>query len=389
MFDRKIEEYIQSIRGRYQAITLLGPRQSGKSTLAKKLFSDFEYCSLEELDIREIAQKDPRAFFSKRLGNTIIDEIQRVPDLLSYLQGILDDKKDQRQWILTGSNSLLLSEKITQSLAGRTRILQVLPLSYHEIPKEQRSLDIDQILFCGGYPRIYDEKLRPEEWLSDYIQSYVEKDVRSMLQISNLNQFQKYIQVLASRAGQLMNYSSFQSDVGITHSTAASWLSVLESSYIVFKLAPHFKNFSKRITKSPKVYFWDTGVLCHLLKIRNTEQLERHPLRGHIFENWVVSELHKNYLWVGRQAPLYFWRDQSGHEIDIVIDCSTHLFPIEIKSSQTFHTHFTKTIEWFNKLQNNENKSGLVIYGGNAQTSFSDSEVYPWNSDFNLILKED
>jgi len=378
MFDRDLELHLAKISDNYKIITIMGPRQSGKSTLAKKFYTSYDYCSLEDPDNKDRAVNDPKGFLQSKKENTILDEIQRVPDLLSYLQTIVDDKSDNRKWVLTGSNSLLMSEKISQSLAGRSRIITCLPLSFNEIPKKLKSTELDQNIFTGGYPRIYDENLQANIWCSDYIQTYIEKDLRQMLNIVDLSVFEKFLSLLAGRVGNLLNFSSFTNDVGVSHSTASSWLSVLEASYITFRLPPHFKNFSKRIIKSPKCYFWDTGLLCSLLRINNFDQLFTHPLKGAIFENWVISEYSKKYYNLGLRPPLYFWRDQSGHEIDIVIDKSTHLYPIEIKSSSTFNPNFIKNINWFNDLQ--EFSQGEVIYGGTDSYEFKGVNIKSWNS---------
>ncbi len=267
MYPRNIETYLSEIANKYKSITLIGPRQSGKTTLARKYFTGFEYFNFENPDTRDIALYDPGQFLSGITSSVILDEMQRVPELLSYLQEILDNQDDQRQFILTGSNNLKFSEKVSQSLAGRTRILHVLPFAWNEIPQEIRHDDLYQTLLHGGYPRIYKEQLDPTEWLADYFTTYVEKDVRNIINIENLRAFDTYLRLLAGRVGQLVNYSSLSGDAGITHPTAQKWLSALEVSYICFVLQPHFRNFNKRITKAPKVYFYDTGLLCYLLRI--------------------------------------------------------------------------------------------------------------------------
>ncbi len=378
MYKRIIEDYIQDIKNKYRAITLTGPRQSGKTTLAKKLFPKYQYVSLENPDNRHRIELDPKGFLNSLKTSTILDEVQKFPDLLSYLQEILDDKKDSRQFILTGSNSLLLSEKMSQSLAGRSRILTILPLQMEELPQKERPKSIDSAMWKGFYPRIYDEQLNPRDWLADYYATYIEKDVRTLLKVDNLNLFDRFIRLVAGRTGQLVNYSSLSNDVGVSQPTADSWMSVLQASYILFTLQPHFKNFSKRIIKSPKIYFYDTGLLCYLLRIENEEQLFSHPQRGHIFENWVISYYLKKYFNEGKEAPLYFWRDQHGHEVDLVIDKSNGLDLIEIKSSQTFNNEFLKNLKWLGKVQ--KKPGGTVIYGG--EETFQLQEVFrvqSWN----------
>ncbi len=339
MYTRNVEKYIARIQSRYRCITIMGPRQSGKTTVSQKLFPDFDYFTFESPELRSRVLLDPKSFL-KAISSSIFDEVQKVPELLSYLQEILDDSSDSRRFILTGSNNLLLHEKISQSLAGRTRIIELFPLEREELPREERPEDMYHTLFFGGYPRIFDEKLNPTEWLEDYYRTYVERDVRLLLNIGDLAIFDRFIRLCAGRAGQLINYDSLASDAGISQPTAKSWLSVLQASYICFLLEPHYRNFNKRIIKSPKLYFTDTGLLSYLLRITSPDQLIAYPLIGSIFENWVIAELKKRFHHDGRQAPLYFWRDQHGHEVDLVVDRGTPLFPIEIKSGQTFQKDF-------------------------------------------------
>ncbi len=376
MFRRHITDKLLIYKERYKAIALVGPRQSGKTTLAKSVFPKHKYLSLEDPDLRIRALEDPKQFLISIDSDCILDEVQNVPELLSYLQGILDDAEDTRQFILTGSNSFKLNEKISQSLAGRIKILNILPLLYWEIPQDLQRSSLDEVLRFGSYPRIYKENLDPFEWCSDYYNTYVQKDLRSLVNITDLTQFDRFIRVCAGRASQLTQFSSIASEVGISQPTANKWSSVLETSFIIFRLQPHFKNFNKRIIKSPKIYFYDTGLLCYLLRIQSQEQLSTHPLRGAIFENWIISELQKSFLSTGIESPLYFWRDQHGHEIDLVIDTPPILHPIEIKSGITFQPEWTKNLDWLNKLQNH-NKS-TIFYGGTDNFTFKDSAIVSW-----------
>lgn len=376
MFPRAIESKLLQYKDKYRAIALVGPRQSGKTTLARSCFPDYDYLSLENPDIRARAIEDPKGLLSSIAGNVILDEIQQTPDILSYLQEILDDKQDLRSFILTGSNSLQLNQRISQSLAGRVRILRILPFYRQELPKSEQNTDLNTTLFFGGYPRIYDEKLEPNEWFADYYNTYVQKDVRSLIQIENLSQFDRFIRVTAGHAGHLSNHASIASDVGVQQPTITRWISVLEASFLLFRLEPHFRNFSKRIIKSSKYYFYDTGLLCYLLRISSPEQLDTHPLRGAIFENWVAAEAHKMLYSSGREPALYFWRDQHGHEVDLVTDFSTHLFPTEIKSGATFQATWLKNIDWFNKLQHFS--ESCVVYGGRESFSFKDTRIVSW-----------
>jgi uncharacterized protein len=380
VYKRNIEKYLSSISGKYKCITLIGPRQSGKTTLAQDFFKGYEYYSFENPDTRDAAYYDPRRFLAGIKSSAILDEIQRVPELVSYLQGLIDDQHDKRQFVLTGSNNLKISEQIAQSLAGRTRILEILPFARSEFPPKLRFDDIDSTLFYGSYPRIYVEDLEPTAWLGDYLVTYVEKDIRNIINIEDLRAFDNFLRLVAGRVGQLVNYSSLSGDAGITHPTVRKWLSALEASYICFILQPHFKNFNKRITKAPKVYFYDTGLLCYLLRINDIDQLKIHPLRGEIFENWVISEFLKHYANTGRQAPLYFWRDQHGHEVDLVIDKGLHLDLVEIKSGMTFSKDFFKNINWLNNLQDRNN--GVCIYGGEKEIDLGSQMVIPWSASF-------
>ena len=377
MYKRHLEEKISKLIQQYECITLVGPRQSGKTTLCRKLFPDYQYFSFESPDVLDIFDYDPRGFLNGIKQNAIFDEVQKVPKLLSYLQEILDDRNDKRKFILTGSNNLKLSRNVSQTLAGRTRILQLLPLQRDEIPDEHQQKTLDTCIFFGSYPRIYDEKLDPTDWLGDYFQTYVERDVRDTINIVDLKRFNQFIRLLGGRVGQLMSFSSLGSDAGVTQPTAKSWFSALESTYICFSLEPHFKKFNKRITKAPKIYFYDTGLLCYLLRIKNSEQLSLHPLKGQIFENWVIAEYMKYFFHQGKEAPLYFWRDQHGHEVDLVIDKGTHLDLVEIKSGQTFQKDFMKNIQWLNKLQNRT--EGKCIYGGSNILNVQNIVIEPWD----------
>jgi predicted AAA+ superfamily ATPase len=378
MFQRKYSKLLEESKDKYKAIALLGPRQSGKTTLAKFSFPEYEYLSLENPDTRIRAIEDPRQFLRSIRSNCILDEIQNTPELLSYLQEILDTKDDQRKFILTGSNSFQINEKISQSLAGRVRIITILPLLPSEIPTSKKPASLDKALYTGLYPRIHNESLPPETWHADYYNTYIQKDVRSLLAIKDIMQFDRFIRICAGRAACISEYSSMASEVGISQPTAVSWSSVLESSYLIFRLQPHFKNFNKRIIKSPKIYFYDTGLLCYLLRIQSPEQLSTHPLRGAIFENWIVSIFQKVFITQGKEPPTYFWRDQHGHEVDIVLDQSSSLFPVEIKSGSTFTKEWIDTLNWFTKLQGTSDSA--LVYGGSNSFGFKECSVISWDT---------
>ena len=376
MFDRLLESHIQKLIKQYKCITLIGPRQSGKTTLAKKLFPNFQYFTFESPDSRDAFESDPRGFLKGLKGSCIFDEVQKLPIILSYLQEVLDDKADQRRFILTGSNNLQLSSKVSQTLSGRTAILKVLPLQREEIPVEFRKNDMDNTLLYGSYPRIYDEQLDPTFWFSNYYQTYVERDVRDTINITDLSAFNNFVRLLAGRVGQLVNYNSLGGDAGISQPTAKSWLSAMETTFICFRLQPHFKNFSKRIIKAPKIYFYDTGLLCYILRVKSIDELATHPLKGAVFENWVIAEQVKQYYNRAEEVPLYFWRDQHGHEVDLVVDNGQFLELIEIKMGQTFQKDFLKNMKWLNQLQGIE--SGKCIYGGDKKFEIGGYSIVPW-----------
>ncbi|MCB0340852.1 MAG: ATP-binding protein [Pseudobdellovibrionaceae bacterium] len=356
MIQRSLKTVVERALQQYPVVTLTGPRQSGKTTLARSMFPNFEYYSLEDPDVRQRAQTDPRAFLDQVKTSVILDEIQRTPDLTSYIQGIVDSPDNHRKFVLTGSRQLLLMEAVSQSLAGRTRVFELLPFSLSEIFNQIKSenLTIHDVLFRGGYPRIWDKSLSPTEWHKEYFRLYVERDIRSIVKIMDLDKFELFMRLSAGRIGQLLNLNSLGNEAGVTQPTAESWLSAMKTTFIAFTLQPHFINFNKRIVKTPKLYFYDTGLLCYLLGIIEAKQLEVHPLRGLIFENFVVAELIKREHHLGREPRYYFWRDQKGHEVDLLRDDSTTLYPIEIKMAQTFQPSFIDHLNHFNSLQKNK-----------------------------------
>lgn len=397
MIQRHLEHYLQKVRHQYPVLTVIGPRQSGKSTLVRHIFSDYSYTSLEDPNARHLALEDPTAFFHRHGDRVIIDEVQRVPDLLSFIQTMVDEPDFKGQFVLTGSHQFLLMEKVTQSLAGRTVIAKLLPLSHREFlvkppflfqplpsgPSKTipRLNSLDQAIYQGGYPRIHDKKLSPTNWLQQYVETYVERDVRQLLHVDQLDLFDRFIRLCAGRVGQLLNLASLGNDCGISQPTARSWLSVLQASFVTFTLAPHFRNFHKRLIKAPKLYFYDTGLLCYLLKINDPQRLEDHPFRGAIFENWVISELMKSYWNQGEEAPLYFWRDSNGNEVDLIIDRGETLYPIEIKSALTFHADFIKTLCLLNELQGISSAAllGECLYAGIESFPFKGYLVRSWS----------
>lgn len=379
MIKRNVEPKLKQLAKKMPAIAVIGPRQAGKTTLVRSVFPDKPYVSLEDLDIREFAQTDPRRFLDQYQEGAIFDEIQQVPSLLSYLQTIIDNNPKNGQFILTGSHNYLLQQHVSQTLAGRVAMLTLLPLSIEELQKSHnKDTSLENYLFTGFYPRIYDQDLSPSEWYSSYIKTYVERDVRLIKNISDLHLFQKFIKLCAGRIGQILNLSSLANDCGITHNTAKAWISILESSYIVFLLQPHYKNFSKRLIKMPKLYFYDTGVASALLNVTSIQQLKTHYLYGGLFESFAISELMKLRFNKGLSPNCYFWRDRLGHEIDCIIEQGEQLIPIEMKAGKTIVSDYFKGLKYWTTLADMSPEQGYVIYGGSENQQRSHGKVVSW-----------
>ncbi|MBI4653157.1 ATP-binding protein [Candidatus Kuenenbacteria bacterium] len=378
---RDAQKIIQKLIRQYPAIVLTGPRQSGKSTLAKHLLPNVIYASLEDLDEREFARSDPRGFLKRFEQGGIIDEIQKSPELMSYLQSFLDNKKKKAPIILTGSAQLTLLANVSQTLAGRTAIIELLPLSYQELKKSNIiPASLNKLFLKGFYPRLYKEKINQSDWYQDYVKTYIERDLRDLLKIHNLGTFQRFLKMCAGRAGQILNLSSLANDCGISHSTALAWLNILEATYIIFRLEPHYKNFSKRLIKSPKLFFYDTGLLCFLLGAQSAVELETHLFRGAIMENWVAIELIKTRYNIHKSKNCYFWRDNKGNEIDFIIEHGQKLIPIEIKSGLTVASDFLKNIAYWSKLAGNLAEKGYLIYGGEVDQFRANINILGWKS---------
>lgn len=374
MIPRKAQQELKYLAAIFKAVAVIGPRQSGKTTLVRHLFAEKPYANLENPDTRQFAAEDPRGFLENYPNGAIFDEVQRVPELFSYLQEILDNQQQNGNYILTGSNNFLLQENISQSLAGRVGYLELLPLSLQEIDTGNKTAD--ELLLAGGYPSIYQQNLPPSKWYANYIRTYVERDVRQIKNIGNLQKFEKFLRLCAGRVGQLLNMSSLSVEVGVDVKTIDSWLSILETSFVVFRLQPFHKNYNKRIVKMPKLYFYDVGLACALIGIENTNQLQLHPFRGALFENLVILEALKQRLNAGKPAHLSFWRDNVGHEIDLLINTPSALIPIEIKSGKTITSEYFKGLKFWNKIT--ETEGGKIVYNGDiAQKRSKGFEIIP------------
>lgn len=377
MIERTLATKMISLAQKFQVITLTGPRQSGKTTLVRAAFPALPYISLEEPDIRQLALTDPRGFLSNYPTGAILDEIQNTPELFSYIQRLVDENR-QVQFILTGSSNFLLMGKISQTLAGRTAVLHLLPFSFHEL--EPLAEQYENLIFKGQYPRIYDRDISPTDFYPSYIQTYVERDVRLMKNIGDINAFIQFTRLCAGRIGQLLNYASLASDAGISPNTAKSWLSILESSYILYRLQPYHHNFNKRLVKSPKLYFYDTGVACSLLGIHEEDQVHLHYLRGSLFENLIINEFIKRNFNRGENRQPYFWQDNHGKEIDCLWVDGERVTPIEIKSGKTMSTSYFDNLKYWGSLAALPENQGYVVYGGEQSMQTSAGALISWRN---------
>lgn len=365
MVSRAASKKLKQLAGKFPVVGLLGPRQSGKTTLAKELFPKKPYVSFENQDTVLLAIRDPRTFLSFYKNGAVFDEIQRAPQLLSYLQELVDvHKKKAGLFVITGSQNLLLLETITQTLAGRIAFIQLLPFSISELADTSFSKQtLDGLLFKGGYPRLYQQRISPTDYYPNYLLTYVERDVRQIKNISNLALFQRFLKVCATRTGQQLNYSAIANDCGIDQKTVLNWLGILEASFIAFRLQPYYNNLGKRLLQMPKLYFYDTGLCSSLLEIESEKQMANHPLRGALMENLMILELLKSRLNRGLRSNLFYWRDRTGNEIDLLLDQSSMTVPVEIKSSITFHLDFLKGIRYWQRLNPNLKTSYLIFNG--------------------------
>ncbi|AVM43744.1 AAA family ATPase [Victivallales bacterium CCUG 44730] len=363
MIKRKIQQELAKLAQEYKVVTITGPRQSGKTTLARMQFPDYTYVNLEEPETRQLAERDAKEFLKRYSVPIIIDEIQRLPMLLSYIQVECDKSNIKGQYILTGSHQPALKAEISQSLAGRTAILQLLPLSIKELTEAGIQLDRDEYLFKGFMPQLYEENIDITRFYRNYYMTYVERDARQLVNIRNFSSFEVFIKLLAGRVGQLVNLNSLAGDVGVSSSTLGEWLSILEASYIVFRLPPYFENFGKRLIKTPKLYFTEVGLAAYLLDLENPGMVTRDPLMGNLFENMVIVEALKARYNAGKDAGLYFFRDSNGLEIDLLQSANRKLYPMEIKAARTYNSDFAVNIKKFERL-NDKTAGGSVIYSG-------------------------
>ena len=398
MIPRTLHSRLQRAAGPFPILFLTGPRQSGKTTLARAAFPDYAYLSLEDPQQRAEALEDPRGLLEgvRTAPGVIFDEAQRAPELFSYLQGVVDERRGG-PFVLTGSQNFLLAERITQTLAGRTAVFELLPFSVAELARRPAldpeaflpaeagggrapappALPLDELLFAGLYPAIHDRDIDPGQWLRSYITTYVERDARAVGSIGDLDGFLRFLGLCAGRSGQLLNLSALGAEAGVSHTTARNWLSVLRASYVVALLAPHHENFNKRIVKTPKLYFLDTGLLCALLGLRTARDLRNHPLRGPLFETFVVSELFKLFLHAGERPRLYFWRDSHGVEVDVLLDLGTRRVPIEVKAGMTVAGDAFRGLEAYQKLRGTTGE-GVLVYAGGERYQRRGHDVRPW-----------
>ena len=384
MISRKAADYITSLSRHFPVLFITGPRQSGKTTLVRELFKDLPYVLLELPDQRRLAQEDPRTFLMKYPTGAILDEVQNVPDLFSYLQGVVDENRSVN-FVLTGSQNFLLNEKISQSLAGRAGVVTLLPLTLQEL-KDTRQSSFEDWIFKGFYPELHNRNVPPDLFYPSYVQTYLERDVRSLQNVGNLALFNLFLKLCAGRVGQVLNVSAVAAEAGISVNTAKAWLSVLEASYIIYRLQPHYKNFNKRLVKSPKLYFIDTGLASHLLGIKDGEQLQTHYALGALFENFVVMECYKQRLNQGKRDGLYYWKDNKGMEVDLLVEEGMTFRAYEIKAGRTANSEYFKNLKYWSKLSGRMPEDCTVIYGGDLNQSTAYGQLKSWKELLDYFL---
>ena len=385
LIPRLITSTLQDFRSWFPVVYLGGPRQSGKTTLLRQLLPDLPYASLEDADARRRAEEDPRRFLNGFPTGAILDEAQRVPHLFNYLQGYVDADRSRR-FVLSGSQNFLLMERITQSLAGRAGILNLLPFSFFELQSYRAPNSLEEFIWQGGYPGIHGETPIPQEVFFDsYVQTYLERDVRMLKNVGDISTFGNFMRLCAGRVGQPLNLAALATDAGISPNTAKAWMSVLEASYLVFKLPPYFENYSKRLIKSPKLYFFDTGLLCNLLGIASAKQLEMHHYFGNIVENAIILELYKKRVNAGKRPKFWFWQDQKNNEVDLLIEEDGILKAVEIKSSQTYNSRLTSGLKLWQKLSGSAPKNQFLIYAGEQEAELEHGRLLPWRKGLEAV----
>lgn len=376
MIKRDITTELIEAVGEYPVVTIFGPRQSGKTTLVQVTFPEKMYHSLEDPDVHMAAESDPRGFLAGLPEGGILDEIQRLPSLLSYIQGIVDREKKTGMFILTGSHQPGLHQSVSQSLAGRTAVLTLLPFSLRELQNYRKNWEPFELIVKGAYPRLHEKDLKPSRFFNGYMQTYIERDVRALVNLKDLRSFQQFFTLLAGRIGQIINYTSLSNDVGVSATTIKNWISVLKASFVVFELSPFFENIRKRVVKSPKIYFNDVGLAAYLLGIETSDQVSRDPLRGGLYENLLILEILKSCLNYGKRPELFFYRDTNGNEVDLIIKAARNLIAFEIKSALTFTPDFLKGIERFRKIAGDRCSKGYVLYNGHEQYALKGIRVF-------------
>jgi len=376
MIRREIEPYLRAVFKKFPVVTITGPRQSGKTTLVKHVFPSKPYINLEHPEEREFAASDPRAFFRRYPAGAVLDEVQRVPALLSYIQSIVDERGQNGLFVLTGSSQFELMRSISQSLAGRTALLKLLPFSLSEL---RRHADfpggIDEMIHRGFYPRLYDQDLDPVRAYGDYLETYVERDLRHLAAVKNLGLFQKFVRLCAGRIGQVLNLSSLGNDIGVSHTTAREWITLLETSYIIFLLEPYHRNIGKRLIKSPKLYFYDVGLAAYLIGIENLAHIAHHPLRGNLFENLVLMEFLKYRFNKGQRSNLSFFRDRTGNEIDLLYTISENILAVEVKSGETLSGSLFKSFAVLDQALKIRHSAKALVYGGDRRETRSGIQI--------------
>ena len=379
MIKRQITSQINRLKKGFPVIAVTGPRQSGKTTLIKNIFPKYTYFNLENPETLNMVENDPAGFINTNNHKIIIDEVQKVPQLLSYIQSTVDEQKTMGNFIINGSENLLLSQKINQSLAGRAAYINLLPLSNQELSQNKLpTKNLHQQIFTGFYPAIYDRKIDPIDYYNQYIATYVERDLKQISQINNLSQFRNFLSLLAGRIGQLVNLSSLANDIGVAVNTIENWISILEASYLAFRLQPYYKNFGKRHIKSPKIYFTDVGLACRLLTLTKPLDLKSHFLIGGLFENLVITEIKKYIINNSKSSTLYFYRDSNHNEIDLIIDTGNTQIPVEIKSSGTFSSQFTSNLKFWQKNSIGAEQKGFIVYTGKQSLVGNHTQLLGW-----------